>query len=379
MHVVCVSYYYERFLTSPTDLLERYPTLTQWADGLAGAGARVSVVQRFGRDADIRREGVLYRFVRAPHPRFGSLLDPARRVNQAVAALVPDIVHANGSSFARQAARLKTLLPHVPVVLQDHANRPPSRWLSRTTLRRAMRAVDAVSFTVPQQMLPWQQVGIVPADKPLLLLPEGTSTFRLQSRQEARECTGLYGHPFCLWVGRLNANKDPLTVLQGFGHALSYLPNALLVMVYSAADLLPQVQDWLHRHPHVAAHVLLMGKLPHEALEDLYNSADFFLTGSDYDGGSGYSVLEALSCGVVPIITDIPSFRAVTDNGKFGGLWPVGDAEALARTLLDWHARLTPDTPQQIRAYFQANHSLVALGSHAVEAYGRLLHKEGRV
>ena len=371
-------YYYEKFLTSPAELLERYPTLTQWADGLAAAGARVSVVQRFGRNAEVRRNGVLYRFAHAPHVRFGSVLDRARRINEVVAALEPDIVHANGSGFARQAARLKALLPHVPVVLQDHANPPPARWFSRATLRHAMRAVDAVSFTVPQQMLPWQQAGIVPPDKPLLLLPEGTSAFRLQPRQEARERTGLYGHPFCLWVGRLNANKDPLTVLQGFGHALTYLPNALLVMVYGAADLLPQVKDWLRHHPHVAAHVLLLGKMPHEALESLYNSADFFLLGSDYDGGSGYSVLEALSCGVVPLITDIPSFRAVTDNGKFGGLWPVGDAETLARTLVDWNARLTPDTTQQIRAYFEANHSLTALGSQAVEAYGRLLQDRER-
>lgn len=378
MHISCVSYYYDRFLKSPEELLAHYPTLAQWADALVSAGARVSVVQRFHRDADLLRNGVLYRFVRSPHPRFGSMSDRAGQVNRAVAALKPDVVHAHGIGFARQAAGIKTLLPDVPILLQDHANLPAYRWPSRVTLRAAMRAIDAVSFTVRQQRVPWQDAGIIPVDKQLLLLPEGTSTFQMCAREEARERTGYFGHPVCLWVGRLNANKDPLTVLKGFGATLSLLPNALLLMVYGADDLLPQVQEWLRHHPRTAARVLLLGRLPHEALEDLYNSADLFLLGSDYDGGSGYSVLEALSCGVVPIITDIPSFRAVTNNGQFGGLWPVGDSEAMAHRLLDWHARLTPHMPRQIRAYFDQNHSLEAMGAQAVAAYRDLLEASRR-
>ena len=38
---------------------------------------------------------------------------------------------------------------------------------------------------------------------------------RTMPREQAREMTGVTGSPALLWVGRLNANKDPLTVLDG--------------------------------------------------------------------------------------------------------------------------------------------------------------------
>ncbi len=376
MHVVCISYFYDRFLTSPEELLDRYRTLTDWAESLVVAGARVSVVQRFGSDTQVVGNGVVYYFVHDPAWRFGHPSDPARKVNETAAALRPDIVHVNGMHFVRQAARLKRLLPNVPLLVQDHAGAAPANRLVRWTYRRAMRHIDAVSFTVPEQTTPWREASILRATTPLAELPESSSRFQLLSQPEARQHTGLCGDPLCLFVGRLNANKDPLTILNGFGRALNRLPDARLAMVYDEYDLLPAVRDWLERHPEAAARVKLLGKLPHAQLEAIYNSANFFLLGSDYDGGSGYSVLEALSCGVVPLITDIPSFRAVTTNGEFGGLWPVGDAEALAETLAAWYALLSPQTRRQVRAYFDAQLSFVALGRQALAAYTRLVHGE---
>ena len=43
MRVACVSYFYDHELTTPEALLERYGTLTGWAEGLAAAGADVIV------------------------------------------------------------------------------------------------------------------------------------------------------------------------------------------------------------------------------------------------------------------------------------------------------------------------------------------------
>ncbi len=372
MHAVCVSYFYDRFLDSPEALLDAYLTLTGWAEGLAAAGAQVTVVQRFGQDAECTRNGVRYLFVQDPAQRFGSLLDQSRRTNRAVAQLRPDVVHIHGMAFARQAWWLKGLLPKTPLVVQDHAGGPPAHWIHRRSLRMALRRVDAVSFTVPEQTQPWRDAGILPAGMPLVELPEGSSPFRLMARAEARARTGLSADPLCLWVGRLNTNKDPLTILRGFALAQESLPDARLAMVYDEMDLLPAVEAWLEANPVAAARVALLGRRPHAELEAIYNSADFFLLGSDYDGGSGYSLLEALSCGVVPIVTDIPSFRAVLKDGEYGGLFPVGNAEALAATLIDRQRRRQPETPGRLRAYFDECLSFAAIGRQALAAYARL-------
>ena len=57
-------------------------------------------------------------------------------------------------------------------------------------------------------------------------------------------------------------------------------------------------------------------------------AADVFVLGSHREG-SGYSLIEALACGLPPVVTDIPSFRSLTAAGAVGALWPCGDARAL--------------------------------------------------
>src|SRR5437879_2116963 len=54
--VVQVNYGFDKDLADPDALLDRYTTLTSWSDALADAGAaRVSVVQRFHRQAQVIR------------------------------------------------------------------------------------------------------------------------------------------------------------------------------------------------------------------------------------------------------------------------------------------------------------------------------------
>jgi glycosyltransferase involved in cell wall biosynthesis len=372
MHVVTVNYCYDRGLNSVDELLTRYGTLSGWAEGLSLAGAAVTVVQRFSRDVSLDRANVYYRFVRDPALRQGSVLDRASRVNRTVADLKPDVVHVNGLFFARQACRLVRRLPKAVILVQDHAGDPPQAGWRRESLRRALRRCRAVSFAACELAKPWIDASLISADMPVVELMEGSSRFRRQDRATARAATGLSGDPLCLWVGRLNANKDPLTVLQGFAAVLDRLPNARLLMAYGEADLLPDVKAWLAAHPAASLRVTLLGNVSHASLEALYNSADFLLQGSHHEG-SGYAVLEAMACGVAPIVTDIPSFRRLLGDGEVGGLWPVGDSGALERTLLEWHARLTLETPRKVRRFFEERWTFEAIGREAFATYADLM------
>jgi len=173
-----------------------------------------------------------------------------------------------------------------------------------------------------------------------------------------------------LWVGHLNSNKDPLTVLEGVAQAVAQLPGLQLWCVFGDAPLLGDVRQRIDGDPRLAGRVHLLGKVTHAKVEQLMRAADVFVSGSHAEG-SGYALLEALACGVVPAVTDIPSFRALTDGGRIGKLWPCGDAAALAAALLAvvGSGRMPP---ARVRAHFDAALSFAAVGRQWAEAYAQV-------
>jgi len=110
--------------------------------------------------------------------------------------------------------------------------------------------------------------------------------------------------------------------------------------------------------------------VPHARIETLLRAADLFVSGSRAEG-SGYAALEALACGVTPVLTDIPAFRALTGNGRIGHLWPCGDSKRLADEL--FLAATGRASSQQVRAHFDATLSFEAVGRLWSEAYSQVL------
>ena len=63
--------------------------------------------------------------------------------------------------------------------------------------------------------------------------------------------------------------------------------------------------------------VLFLGKINNEQLNAFYNAADIYISTSLSDGAS-LSLLEALSCGLAPVVTDIPSIMEWIENDVNG-------------------------------------------------------------
>lgn len=82
----------------------------------------------------------------------------------------------------------------------------------------------------------------------------------------------------------------------------------------------------------LAAHAELLGKLPHEALPDLYRWADALVLPSRFDS-FGLVVLEALACGLPVIVSDRVGAKDVVEHGVNGLILPSGDAAALTGAL----------------------------------------------
>jgi glycosyltransferase involved in cell wall biosynthesis len=359
LSVVQVNYVYDNSLTDPDALLDRYFTLTGWSDALVRAGAGpVVVVQQFSRDAKVSRNGVDYVFRRTA-------------IGAAAAARRPDIAHVNGLTFPVRTWRLRRAIDSAcPIVVQSHADggaigRAPALRLLGRLLRRSS---DAALFAADEHANAWRRAGFIAPDQPTYRVMPASSTLRPMPRLAARETSGVTGSPAMLWVGRLNANKDPLTVLDAFEPVALALPAATLTMIYGTSEQLDAVRARIVSSPSLRDRVHLAGAVPHDRIAAFFSASDLFVVGSHHEG-SGYSLMEACSCGAIPVVTDIPTFRLLTGNGAVGALWKPGDAADGARAMLDVARRDLDAERAKLAAHFARELSWDAVGRRAVEIY----------
>jgi glycosyltransferase involved in cell wall biosynthesis len=366
MRVVQVNFRFDDGLTDPEALLDRYSTLTGWSRALLEAGAgSVSVVQRFSRDAVLARDGIRYTFHVNPAPGWRAVAQPR-----------PDIVHVNGLDSPGRTWALKRVTPaSARMVVQDHGSELPDERGGRIErhIRRALRAgalgaADAFFFTAAEQAEPWRAAGVIAASQRVYQVLEASTSIRPMDPRDARRISDIRGSPAVLWVGRLNANKDPLTLLDGFERSLAELPDAALTMIYGEDDLLDDVRRRVGASAALVERVRLVGRLPHHRIAEYCSAADLFVLASHHEG-SGYALLEACACGAVPVVTSIPTFRVITANGAIGALWNQGDPVACAQALVGAARQDLALARTHVIEHFERNLSWTAVGQQAMDAY----------
>jgi hypothetical protein len=119
-------------------LLVDWHSLVDVAESAATAGVRINVIQASHEPGHIERNGVNYFFM-AP-PATGSLVGSPgfiARLNE----LAPQVIHIHGLGFARDVIALREVVPRTPLLLQDHADRPPHFW-RRSYWRRGIAAAN---------------------------------------------------------------------------------------------------------------------------------------------------------------------------------------------------------------------------------------------
>jgi glycosyltransferase involved in cell wall biosynthesis len=95
----------------------------------------------------------------------------------------------------------------------------------------------------------------------------------------------------------------------------------------------------------VADKVIIPGAVPNPSA--YYLSANLFVLSSDTEG-FGNVIVEALACGLPVVSTDCPYGPAeILAGGRYGILTPVGDADALARAILE--ALDSPHDPDALK------------------------------
>ncbi len=325
MKLIFTSYINTPEYDQPEAWLKRIEAYTGILERLSD-GHTVIGIERINYEGEFEQQGVHYSFINL---RKKTVYFPFR-MHRLITRLKPDVVFINGLIFPLQIIQLRLKLGRAVKIIVLHRAEKPFKGIKKYLQRSADKCIDAYLFASSEFGNEWKRNISI---RKIHEVIQASSVFRVTDKEKAKSITNADGYPVFLWVGRLDANKDPITVITAFLKFLKDQPTARLYMIYHVDDLLPKIKDMISSNKKATDSIKLVGNTPHQQMEGWYNSSHFIISGSHYEGG-GTSVSEAMSCGCIPVITNIPSFRKITGPGKCGMLYDPGNEKELLATLL---------------------------------------------
>lgn len=350
----------------PLRWLKRIEGYTGILERLARDHTVISI-DRINYRGELTHNGVSYHFIKQRNKK---IWFPVRQ-HRLIKSLKPDVVFVNGLIFPWQTILLRRQLGRSVKIIGIHHAEKPFRGYKRGLQKLADRCFDAYCFASREFGQAWAAAGVIRNIEKVHEIMEVSSRFIPMPKEKALQVTGVNGAPVYLWVGRLNENKDPLTVVNAFLLFAAANADARLYMIYQTSELLSAIQERLSASGKAGSQVVLIGAVKHEDMAAWYSSADFIVAGSHYEG-SGTAVCEAMSCGCIPILTDIFSFRMMTGRGKCGWLYESGNATALADLLQQSVQCSFPGEKEKTIRYFREVLSFDAIAAGMIRMISSL-------
>ncbi len=337
MKIVSTSYTYTPEFSTPESWLQRISFYTGILDNLAHR-YEVESIEQINYSGSKKQQNVQYHFLntRSSYPYF------PWKLHRFIKKLQPNVVLVNGLIFPLQILQLRWMLGKNTRILVLHRGEKPFAGIKRILQIWADKSINAYLFTSAELGKEWISNGNIRSSRKIHEVIQASSVFIKNDKELARQQLKLEAGPVYLWVGRLDANKDPLTVVGAFLQFYNIYPSAKLYMIYQTEELLEEVNEIIGRYQVNEKAISFVGKVPHKQLETWFNAADFIVSGSHHEG-SGIAICEAMSCGCIPIVTNIYSFSKMTGPGRCGFLYEPGNGEELLN-LLKHSVQLDLDT-----------------------------------
>ncbi len=133
-----------------------------------------------------------------------------------------------------------------------------------------------------------------------------------------------------LFLGRLSKNKNPDDLIRAAQHVVAKHPR---IQFRFAGDGDNRVYRQLADERGVADNCEFLGWVSGEKREQLFLDSGIFCLPSQHEG-MPMGVLEAMSYGLVPVVTPVGGIPQIVEEGISGFFMPVGDEAALTSALL---------------------------------------------
>jgi glycosyltransferase involved in cell wall biosynthesis len=306
----------------------------------------------FGSDNNrILRNGVIYKFLKF------NLIERLflERLISEVMLEAPDVIIIHGMHSHFNLYRLVQKIRNKRMYIQHHGEKV-FRWPMSMVHKKIDRCITGYFFSSAAMGIEWIRNGLISNSIKVIEVLEATSSFEpvLPARGNNRDLTFL-------WVGRINQNKNPETLIKGFIDFLSERPDAKLYIISQDPEVFENKLGSLTGS--ASESIQFIGRVDHVEIRHWFSKVNFIISTSFYEG-SGISVLEAMSFGCIPVLTNIPSFRAMTGNATVGLLFEAGSTSSLTAALSQ-AAKLDIEKQQQkVFDHFRNNLSAERIAKH---------------
>jgi glycosyltransferase involved in cell wall biosynthesis len=327
--LIDVNYHTHSNICNPEEVLELQKASIGFVDFIKEK-LSIQLIKHLNYEGEKYVNGVKYVFFKSKN----KFLHIPFKTHRYIRKQKPDIILIQGLIFPLQLITLKLMLPKKTKIMVQHHGERPFPGIKKFFQKIADHFIDTYLFTSIENANEWIDKKIIKSKKKCSELLEASTFFTVKDKLECKRLLSFKGNHNFLWVGRLNKGKDPITVINAFEKYVAIYPKARLFMIFQTEELLPVIKEKFEENDHLKKAVILKGKVNHDELERWYNAADFFISASHKEG-SGYALLEAMSCGCIPIVTEIPSFKKITNDGKFRFLFEPGNSESLLNILLN--------------------------------------------
>lgn len=287
----------------------------------------VLVIEYLGRFADgLDRVADLH--LAAPQEPWSMLLP--RVLTKQIARIAPHTVHTHSGVWYK--ASLAARLAGIPrVVHTEHGRRYPDPIMDRTLDTLAARRTDVVAAVSDRLRVQLQESGIVSAER-IRVVPNGIDTDLFAPRRDRSGLVqelGLDPETFVIGsIGRLEPIKGYDTMIEAFARLRENGGagrEAALIIGGNGSER-PRLQQLIAKH-RLESRVHLLGW--RDDIATLLGGFSLFTLSSRSEGTS-ISLLEAMSAGICPVVTDVGGNRAVLGEELSHRLVPPLDPLALA-------------------------------------------------
>jgi glycosyltransferase involved in cell wall biosynthesis len=277
----------------------------------------------------------------------------------------PSVIHAHTAFLDGTAARCLAQYWHCPYVLTEHSYSAPgpyatykgsrmAQWFTRFGLQKA-HCIMAVSPGLAKRL----EAFLSPSPKrpPIRVLPNGVDTERFCPAEASPTAHDERWH--ILFIGSLDDNKDPLTLLTAFAQLCQAADRPWHLTLIGQGLLQATIEAFIRHDQLLDNRVTLLGNQPVEAIISQLQQRCHVLVLPSKAETFGMVLIEAMACGKPVISTLCDGPLSIVNQPFLGRLVPTGQAKALTKAI-----RAIADHPEDYPAQ--------AIKGHVLQHYSQL-------